>query len=101
MFVGQIDLESTLTFLILTTNTSSVPTASDATPTYEVYSSSFAAPILTGGTTVAVSGKTGAYYPNLSVTAASGFAAGQIYHLVASWSISAAARQQVYEFLVT
>lgn len=101
MYVGFVALEGTLSFLVLTENTSEVPTDADSTPTYDVHAADFSSVFLNDQNVTTLGGVTGAYYVSQAINASAGFAAGNTYTLLATWEISAAARAKTYTFTVT
>lgn len=100
-FVGFVDLEGTLSFLLPTRNTSDVPTAAGAAPTYAIYSVSGATRTSLKTGTVGTAVETGVYPFSQAINAADGFASGGLYSIQFSYTISAASRRKVYTFMVT
>jgi hypothetical protein len=98
-YVGPVTLEGTLVFPVISRNTSDVPTAADAAPTYSIYNASMSA-VLTTGTTSALSGVTGGYTLSKAITAALGFAAGNEYVILVEYALSSSARTDTYRFSV-
>lgn len=99
MFVGYCPLSGTCWGLVQSENTSFVPVAADALPTFRVYGSDSATPKATGTTTAFDSGNlTGVYKFSFSVTGA--FARGSNYQVVVTWAVSLQARQKVFSFSV-
>jgi hypothetical protein len=101
MNIGLVPLDGTLHFLVLSENTSDVPTAADAAPTYTIYGPDGTAMTNGTGTTAAVSGKTGLYRGTHSISTADGYAAGSTYHVYAQWALSAVNKAEHYSFNVT
>lgn len=98
MFVGYVTLEGTLYFPVLT-DSSSVPTDADAAPTWIAYEADLTSQ-LTSGTSTKISGLDGVYVGGVACTANNGFAAGQLYTVLASYAISSSARKQSFTFMV-
>ena len=94
------DLEGTLVFPFITVNTSDVPTAADATPTYKVYAADLQTTLVSSTNASALSGETGGYYVSQSITAAGGFESGKTYAVLVTYAISSAARRQTFTFTV-
>ena len=100
MFMGFVNLESTLYFPVLT-DVASVPTNADAAPTWILYSTNIST-ALTNGTVAALSGVTGAYIATIACTAANGLAVGGLYTVLVSYAVSAGSqRRQSFTFAVT
>lgn len=99
-FAGFCELAGTLVAPVLTVNTSDVPTAADASPTYSVYNADMAS-VLATGTCTALSGETGGYYVSQAITAGLGFASGGLYTVLVSYALSSAARRQMITFQVS
>lgn len=86
--LGLIALESTLQILAQCVNGSNVATAPDASPSYSIYGTDGTA-LLTG--TLGGSdhdSKTGQRRGTAAITAANGFAVGNIYYLRVGYAIS-------------
>ena len=100
-FVGFVDLEGTLSFLLPTRNTSDVPTNAGSAPTYAIYSVSGATrtSITTG--TCGAAAETGIYPFSQAITAALGFAANGLYSIQFTYTIGGASRRKIYTFMVT
>jgi hypothetical protein len=99
MFWGYHALNATAFGLCQVENTSNVPVAADALPTYRVYGSDSATPKATGTCTAFDAGNlTGVYKASFSVTGA--FARGMNYQVVVTWAVALQARQQVFSFSV-
>jgi len=101
VFVGFVELDGTLAFLLPVRNTSDVPTAADAEPTYAIYT------VNSDGTrtsrttgTVGAALETGVYPFSDTVPSGEGFARGQMYSIQFTYAMSAANRRKVYYFMV-
>jgi len=97
MFLGYIELESTLNRHILT-KAGNTPGDTDSAPSYRVYSS-VAAPVLTGTCTGPVDGQTGWYKLSIEATGANGFGRGT-YTVRVSYAISSTPYADFYSFTV-
>lgn len=99
MFAGYFPMSGTAWFLVQSENTSDLPTAADALPTFRVYGSDSATPKATGTCTAFDAGNlTGVYKASFSVSGA--FARGSNYQVVVSWAVGLQARQKVFGFSV-
>ncbi len=87
MFQGFVQLESSITLYILVKNSSNTPVAADAAPTVRIFGAAGELGALAG--TSSTAGVTGLYKFTVTAAAASGFAAGQTFTLLASGTISA------------
>ena len=89
-----------LVFVIVSTNTSLVPTAADSTPTVTAYASTDVVAKtnpLTSFTVTAVSAETGVYGVSRST---SDLTAGTVYHAIIAYAVSSANRRQIVDFLI-
>jgi hypothetical protein len=98
--LGHIALSATIGVWFQTRNSSDVPTASDAAPTFAVYKLGTDTPLLSAQTTSAVSGATGFYRGSIAATEANGFEAGQSYCVRGAWAMSSSNRAEVLYFTV-
>ena len=73
--------------------------AADAAPTFAIYGDIGSAAILSSLASTAL--ETGVYYKHQILTAASGFAAGKEYTVLASYDTAGNARRQHYKLRVT
>lgn len=99
MFIGIIPLDGTLPATALTRNTSGVPTAPAAAPTYRVYGP---AGLLSGqtGSTSQLDSQTGLYRASLSLTGANGYESGQTYCVLFQATVSGNAWAELATFQV-
>jgi hypothetical protein len=79
------------------------PAAPDSTPTYEIRDVSGLGDgsTLVTGTTTALSGVTGGYFINHTLTADDGFTAGEVYHAIITYAISTTQFKDVIDIPVT
>ena len=90
--IGAFALEATVPLLCPCANSSGVPTAPDAAPTYKVLNSAGTA-IATGTlSSTDTASLTGVRTGTMTAAAASGFASAGVYPIVYSYAISASAR---------
>lgn len=99
-FVDFTGIDEYLSFIVLTTDSGGIATAADAVPGYTIIDVRTGTTLVTGGVTVLLSGKTGAYALNEQITTAKGFASGYTYTVLATWLVSGSAYQQQYTFKV-
>lgn len=88
-YIGPVDLDGSLTHLVLAATTGSAPTAVSYLPTYNLYGVNFATPIAAGTThkNNGLAAVTGAYGISHTIRAASGFAAGNSYHGIVNYQM--------------
>ena len=94
-------LEDTLSFPFVTANTSDVPTAPDATPTYDVYEPNSSTKRLSAQSASTIGTITGVYRISKAIQAANGFSAGKLYSVVTMYALSSSNRRQTFTFMVT
>ena len=99
--IGQFALEATIPLLCPCANSSGVPTAPDAAPTWKIVGSAGTA--LANGTLSSTdsAGLTGVRTGTTTAAAASGLASGNVYYIVYSYAIAAQARSVTATFFVT
>lgn len=103
MFNGFVTLGNTLTGGVLCRNSSGTPTAPDAAPTVKIYGpSGTTLALMTNGSTTgtSVSGVTGLYSYQFTLSGANGFAAGTTYFLTATFAISGTTRGETQSVTV-
>lgn len=90
--IGHVNLEGTIPLQVRCANSSGVPTAPDAAPTYKILNGAGTA--LTTGTlsSTDAASLTGARSGTATAAAASGFASGNIYYIHYDYAISTQAR---------
>lgn len=98
-FVGFVTKNSTLRAPFVTRNGSGVPSAPDATPTYEIYSGDYSG-VLASGNLAAVSGAATGVYSIAAATTDGGYAAGSTYGGVVKWAVSSTNYSQAFTFSV-
>lgn len=98
-YVGPVKLGNTLYFVIVTTNTSDVPTDGDSTPTGTVYDATVANAMAATVTITKIA--TGTYSVAVDVTTGNNFAAGEGHTLAVAYAISSSNRKQAFRFTVT
>lgn len=96
-FVGTPVLGDTLVDRVLTVDTAHTPTAPSAAPTYTVYGPSGQ---VATGTATQVGAVTGLYSVSLVVSTGNGYAAGQQYSVVFSYTVGGTLRGQIHYFQV-
>jgi hypothetical protein len=96
MHLGTVALEGTIPVWFQSRNTSSVPTAADATPTFAVYEEGSDTALLTGQATTLVTGTTGFYRGSVAATTANGFESGKTYCVRGSWAITTARAELLF-----
>jgi hypothetical protein len=99
-FVGFFDFDGTAYLRVVTRNGSWVPSAPGAAPTYKVYVNNGTDEILAGSFTGPDDSETGFYQLSLTLSAANGFAAGQVVFVPIEWTVSAVAFCEVQVFRV-
>lgn len=79
------------------------PAAPDGTPTYEIRDVTGLGDgsTLVTGTCTALSGVTGGYFINHTLSPDDGFAAGEVYHAIITYAISAVEYKDVIDIPVT
>jgi hypothetical protein len=97
MFLGFVELESTLNRHIQLANGNS-PMTADAQPTFRVYGAD-GTPVATGTASVEVDSQTGWHKISQACTAANGFARGT-YTILVGYAVSTVAKAQAYSFTV-
>jgi len=95
----SVKLGGTIDLVIVATTTSDVPTAASSAPTVDIFGDISKTAIESNLASVAKSGYTGVYYLQRAITAARGYAAGQIYTAVFAYSVGSD-RRQVVNFMV-
>lgn len=93
--IGAFELEATIPLLCPCANSSGVPTAPDAAPTWKILNS--AGTEIANGTlsTTDSAGLTGVRTGTTTAAAASGFAPGNVYSIIYSYAINSQARSAV------
>lgn len=97
-FAGMAVLGGSIKVRVLTRDSNGTPTAPGAAPTAKVFG-----PGGQVGTTVTsgqVGSETGLYEITLTTSVGNGYAAGQLYHVVWSYSVGGTARGIVHTFQV-
>lgn len=101
MFIGFFALESEVSFIIESRQSSLAPIAADALPTFRVYDGNT---LLITGTSAAFDSPTltGAYRGAFNALGANGFGRGKVYTIIAIWTVSSGTgRTERYTFQVT
>ena len=100
-YAGMVVLESAIDIVVITKNTSTVPTAATGSVTYRVYGDGT---LMTNGTgslsALDSSNVTGGYRVAISALAADGYAAGENYQVVVQATVSGNAWSEVVNFTV-
>lgn len=99
MFIGYFAISSDAWFLLQSENTSGIPVAADALPTFRVYGGDSSTPKATGTATVFDSPTlTGCYKVTFTISGA--FERGLNYNIVTNWQVSVQDREKVFSLSI-